>query len=393
MKRYENLYYEPLRVLEKLPSGNQSKMSKEQLAFLAGLMRDYRPKKLVEIGVSEGGTTAVILKCISMLDLGTKVVSIDLRERVAADKSKKIGCAVEEYLAMKEHNFDYVLYTGKYTAELLETIEGGIDFLILDTVHKIPGEILDFLACYPFLKKGAVVVLHDIALYYYKNSWIEVATKLLLDTVAADKVICTEEDENNSLLNIGAFVITDDTGKYIDDVFSVLTNIWGYPLKDKELAIYREFYSRYYTADKIKLFDMAVRMNQSMLDRKTDEIIRIRQKKQEDFLKIYEWIGRIKEKEKVYIYGCGHYGKVIFQMLVGCGLAVEGYIISDEQDKGECEAPIFYLSVMETQLDKDRDIIVIGVDTPIQEEICTELSARGISEYILPSQAILNMFF
>lgn len=124
MKRHQNLFYEPQIILDQLPSGNQSKMSKDQLAFLAGLIKEHRPQKLVEIGVSEGGTTAVILQCISMLELGTKVISIDLRERVAADKSKKIGCAVEEYLNMKGHNFDYILHTGKYAAELLETMGG-----------------------------------------------------------------------------------------------------------------------------------------------------------------------------------------------------------------------------------------------------------------------------
>ena len=119
-------------------------------------------------------------------------------------------------------------------------VGGDIDFLILDTMHKMPGEILDFLACYPFLKKGAVVVLHDIALCHHENNWDAIATKLLFDTVTADKLIGIDE-EDSSLLNIGAFVVTKDTGQYIDDVFSALTTIWGYRVKDKELAIYREF--------------------------------------------------------------------------------------------------------------------------------------------------------
>lgn len=249
---------------------------------------------------------------------------------------------------------------------------------------------MDFLACYPFLKKGAVVVLHDTALCYYKNKWDEVATKLLLDTVTADKLAETE-DENNRLLNIGAFMITEDTGKYIGDVFSILTNIWGYQLKDRELAIYREFYSRYYSEEKIKLFDMAVRMNQSMFDRKMNEKICIRQKKQDDFLEIYKWINKIKAKERIYVYGCGYYGKALFRILVGCGLQVIGYIISDGQDKEGCEDSTFYLSEIDKHWDKDRDAIVIGVDIPLQAEICAGLSMRGISEYVLPNQSILNM--
>lgn len=226
MKRYEDLFYEPLNILEKLPSGNRSEMNEGQLAFLLGLIKEYRPKKLVEIGVAEGGTTAAVLECISMLDLETKVISIDLQKNVYNDDSKKVGWATEEYLSMKDKSFDYILYTGKYAPELLEMVEGDIDFLILDTMHKIPGEILDFLACYPFLKKGAVVVLHDIALNHYEKNWDAIATKLLFDTVTADKLIGIDEEDNN-LLNIGAFEITEDTGKYIDDVFSALTITWG----------------------------------------------------------------------------------------------------------------------------------------------------------------------
>lgn len=387
MKRYENLFYEPLNILEKLPSGNQSEMSKDQLAFLLGLMKEYRPKKLVEIGVAEGGTTVAILQCISILNLETKVISIDLQENLYNDDSRKIGYATEEYLLMQEKCFDYTLYTGKYAPELLKMVEGDIDFLILDTMHKMPGEILDFLACYPFLKKGAVVVLHDIALCHYENNWDAIATKLLFDTVTADKLIGIDE-EDSSLLNIGAFVVTEDTGQYIDDVFSALTTIWGYRVKDKELAIYREFYSHYYSEEKIILFDMAVRMNQSTLDRKVNEKICTRQ---EDFLKIYAWVNKIRAKENVYIYGCGHYGKALFRLLARCGIPIKGYVISDGQDAGECKETIFFLSGIDKCLEKDRDVIVIGVDIPLQAEICAGLSTRGISEYILPDRNILNM--
>lgn len=387
MKRYENLFYEPLNILEKLPSGNQSEMSKDQLAFLLGLMKEYRPKKLVEIGVAEGGTTVAILQCISILNLETKVISIDLQKNLYNDHSRKIGHVTEEYLFMQEKSFDYILHTGKYAPELLKMVGGDIDFLILDTMHKMPGEILDFLACYPFLKKGAVVVLHDIALCHHENNWDAIATKLLFDTVTADKLIGIDE-EDSSLLNIGAFVVTEDTGQYIDDVFSALTTIWGYRVKDKELAIYREFYSHYYSEEKIILFDMAVRMNQSTLDRKVNEKIHIRQ---EEFLNAYAWVDQIKEKENVYVYGCGHYGKLLRQMFSQCGIRVKGYIISDGRDTGGCEESIFYLSEIDRYLDKDRDVIVIGVDIPFQAEICDILSTRGISEYILPDRNILNM--
>ena len=45
--------------------------------------------------------------------------------------------------------------------DVIDEIGSDIDFLILDTLHIVPGEILDFLVCLPYLTKDAIVVLHD----------------------------------------------------------------------------------------------------------------------------------------------------------------------------------------------------------------------------------------
>ena len=36
---------------------------------------------------------------------------------------------------------------------------GGIDLLVLDTIHSLPGELLDYIVCLPFLSSNAVVIL------------------------------------------------------------------------------------------------------------------------------------------------------------------------------------------------------------------------------------------
>lgn len=69
MLKYNNMFYEPVVILDQLTSEYSAEMSNDQLAFLCGLIEEYRPNKIVEVGVSAGGTTAVILKCISMLKL------------------------------------------------------------------------------------------------------------------------------------------------------------------------------------------------------------------------------------------------------------------------------------------------------------------------------------
>lgn len=67
----ELLYYVPrLEALGKVSFPvDEPEMSEFESVFLCGLIREMKPKKIVEIGVAAGGTTAIILECLSQLDL------------------------------------------------------------------------------------------------------------------------------------------------------------------------------------------------------------------------------------------------------------------------------------------------------------------------------------
>ena len=185
MKAVE-LYYEPTELSKHL--GNKAEMSITDQAFVGGLIKKFRPEKLVEVGVSAGGTTAIILNCLSMLELDTKMYSVDKSTNYYLDRAKKTGYLVDECKEIENVRKNHTLMTGKYFVEFIEEIGKEIDFLILDTAHSLPGEILDFLACFPFLKEGCIVVLHDIILNHLDNRK-EFATKLLFDTVVAEKYL------------------------------------------------------------------------------------------------------------------------------------------------------------------------------------------------------------
>ena len=62
------LYKEPLKVKDNL-SENGTEMTELQLSMLCGLIKEYRPEKIVEVGVAAGGTTAIILNCLSLIEL------------------------------------------------------------------------------------------------------------------------------------------------------------------------------------------------------------------------------------------------------------------------------------------------------------------------------------
>lgn len=373
------LYYEPTEILGKLAS-NKSEMSERELSFLCGLIKKYRPHKIVEIGVAAGGTTSVVLNCISILGLDSETYSLDLSDQYYRDKERNTGYLIEECKkTLKNKKLSHTLKTGNYAVEYLGEIGKNIDFLIMDTVHSLPGEILDFLAYYPFLNKECVVVLHDITLNHCGENLNGFATKLLLDVIVGEKVL--DIDENSNLANIGAVILNEDTSKYIEDIFSALTITWTYKLSCKELELYREHYKKYYPDGMLRLFDIAVKINDDIYNAR---IIN----KQNEFLQLYNWMEVMKSK-RVYIYGCGNFGKQINELLDHCGIILGGYIISDGEKKKEGSEEVFYLS--EADIDIEKDIILIGVNNSLRKEICLELEKRGMYNYIFPNDYMWNL--
>ena len=118
---------------------------------------------------------------------------------------------------------------------LLSNIGGEIDFLILDTAHTLPGEILDFLLALPYLAPNAIVVLHDIALPLLVDSPMSCATSILLESVHADKYLPIGDDCPGGVDNIGAFTVIPDTMSSVANVFFALLKRWRYGLTDEQL--------------------------------------------------------------------------------------------------------------------------------------------------------------
>lgn len=361
------LFYEPVKILNQLSNEYTAEMTEGQSAFLCGLIKKYRPSKLVEIGVAAGGTTAVMLNCIHMLGLKTRFFSVDLLENFYQNPNKKTGYLAEEFKAILNEPVHHTLYTGKYAVEQIEQIGKEIDFLVLDTVHLLPGEILDFLAYCPYLKPGSVVVLHDTAMNHYTDYTDAFATRVLFSTVNALKIQYQDA-------NIAAFVVTDDTIRNIESVFSALMVTWKYFPGQKELALYRDFYSIFYSDEELAMFDMAVKLNQKTISRKKDLEL-------EKFTKIYKLISEMKGK-RVFVYGCGNFGRQFYHILEKCDIDLGGYIVSDDQRLSESDKKVFFLSDIE--LDDGCDIILVGVNPSLWEEVGGQLQKRGFTNYILP---------
>ena len=92
-------YYEPQDIYDRIDNKDQwVEMSSEQHAFLCGLIKDRRPKKILEIGTSAGGTTAVVLNCCNKLKLDAELYTIDLLRKCWHDEERETGFIVAIFL-------------------------------------------------------------------------------------------------------------------------------------------------------------------------------------------------------------------------------------------------------------------------------------------------------
>ncbi len=238
-------------------------MSEHDSAFLCGLIKKVRPKKILEVGVAAGGTTAIILKCLEKNGDPYQMYSVDINSFYYRKPQEKCGYLAEEFIKNLKYGTHQFLF-GTGIALHLENIGNEIDFVILDTTHSLPGEMLDFLVIFPFLSKGAVVCLHDIALSQYKvYAEHSYCTAILLSAVSGDKMINLKdlEDDDYSYPNVGAFRITDETKLNLANLFIALTLRWQYFPSGWEMDNYYKMICRYYNKQLCMMFDKAVKMN------------------------------------------------------------------------------------------------------------------------------------
>lgn len=240
---------------------NHIEMSYFESSFLAGLLCLDQPKNILEVGVSAGGTTALILNVLSSLNNNAHLNSVDLNEKWYVDKQKETG-----YLAKQMPYDNWQLHTGKYLPEVIDNLPHPFDFCILDTVHSLPGELLDFLVLLPYMKLNSILVLHDINLFFIGQHFQRdsFSNKILYDNICGEKIY-TLDTETNQLPNIGAVRITEDTIKYINNVFYSFAMAWVYIPNENEFNIYYNFFKKTYGEKYADYFLLAFNQNKELL--------------------------------------------------------------------------------------------------------------------------------
>lgn len=98
-----------------------SEMSYLDRSFLNGIIRKVRPRKILELGVSAGGSSSIILNAIKDIEYST-LYSIDYNTNYYVDATKKTGFIVDERFASLKNKWH--LYTEGIAAKFLDEVGG-----------------------------------------------------------------------------------------------------------------------------------------------------------------------------------------------------------------------------------------------------------------------------
>ena len=245
-------------------------MQIKEYYFINGLIRKYKPKKLLEIGVCSGGMSAAILNAINDRK-DAFLYSCDLEEKNYRYSDYEIGSIVKKNFP--EFLPKWKLYIGNTTAAFIEEIGGEIDFVFIDTAHVMPGEVLNLIEILPFLKKGAIIAFDDInnhAKSYYVNLTNFFSCNNLLFSVLRGKKIIFEQRNNNifDFKKLGAIILDNNQENYFFDYFYLLSNNWSYMPNKFEIDVIRKLVSKYYKPFFLSMFDKAVNLNYQQLKQK-----------------------------------------------------------------------------------------------------------------------------
>lgn len=252
LDKYENNIYNDIK--DAINKCNCSRMWGNQREFLNGVIRKFKPKKIVEIGVASGGGSSIILNAIKDIN-NSHLYSIDL------STSDKIGIFVRKVFPDFLNKWN--LYTGSIAANVIEEIGDNIDMVFIDSAHFEPGEILDFLVILPFVKEQAIIGFHDIGNQitsgWTKNKRNEWAPYLIFNIIKGQKYL--PSGKNILTQDIGVIKLEKNQTKYIHDYFRALGGQWQYFPKENHIKIIRKLFNKYYDSECLTMFDETIKFN------------------------------------------------------------------------------------------------------------------------------------
>ena len=236
--------------------------------FINGIIRKFKPKKCLEVGVARGGSSVIILNAIKDIK-DSILVSLDLNTKLFIDNTKETGYTVKEYFPKLAKNWK--LCTGDLPHKFLEKLNMKFDFLFLDTAHYTPGELINIIEILPFLNEGALVVLHDIIWHLdgtdnFKEVKFTPTQIYLMSSLYGQKIYIN--NNKSGLENIGCVKLYPNQEEHYKDYFLLLMSFWEEMPTETQINDLRIFIKKYYVKDVyLNIFNAAVEKNRKYIDK------------------------------------------------------------------------------------------------------------------------------
>lgn len=253
LDQYETNIYNNIK--ETIILNHCSQMWDNQREFLNGVIRKFRPKKILEIGTAEGGSACIMLNAMQDIE-GSHLYSIDLSNNPA------IGKCVRNFFP--QYLNKWTLYQGNVAAKFIEQIGNNIDMVFIDSAHYEPGEILDFIIVLPFLKEGAIVGFHDIANQITVSKTREEWAPYIIYNIIRGKPYLPSGDIRLKH-DIGIKILENNQDKYYYDYFRSLGGQWQYFPKEEYINLIIEHFKKYYNKDCVTIFQESVEFNRNFV--------------------------------------------------------------------------------------------------------------------------------
>lgn len=273
---FDYIHYENDFITEKMKKEAGWHLTLDHAGLINGLIRYYKPKHCLEIGVARGGSAILILNAIKDIP-DSSLVSIDIREYYFGDQTKKTGYLVEE--KFPELSKKWKLFLGDMPYKFLSNLNQKFDFVFLDAAHVSPGEFMNLIEILPFLKENAIIVLHDIVWHFfsvYNTSYniydarVMPTQIFLMSALNGEKILL--ESEQNNFINIGVVCLDKNQSKYYLNYFLLLMNIWHYLPSEEQLIGLRKFIIKYYNNETfLRIFDYSVERNKKFFQNLKDK--------------------------------------------------------------------------------------------------------------------------
>ncbi|MCR5667276.1 MAG: class I SAM-dependent methyltransferase [Eubacterium sp.] len=366
------LFYQPMDDGSLTKDELQSEMSRYDRAFLSGMLKLKKPKKILEIGISGGATTSLILYCLDVLGIHPQVYSVDITKQWYVDPSKVSGHIAKERSEAYGDAHQFML--GHSIAYFIDEIGDEIDFVIIDTMHSLPGELLDYISVKKHLAKDATIVFHDVSqnllgINLTYGVPFEYASLVTLCAISGKKYIGDDDSNIENLANIGAVVVDGDFDGDVDNLFQTLFVNWNYIPDELSLEEYRVRIEKDYGQEYLALFEKALAGNRFALYRRRGAgCTRASMIKQ-----LEEKVAKAKE---VYIYGNEKLANQVERYLNKC------YRIQPKRVVTKEEETIPSVHILKGK--KEDVLIVLGIGTQHHYQVLTLLHQLGLEKNVFP---------